>query len=137
MSEIVIHSAKGKYQDVLDEVKLAIEQRGLVVDHESHIGAMLERTGKDVGSARRIYLGAQAFSFCSAVLSRKTMEADPANIAFCPYVLAVYETLQRPGIVNVSYRRPSRPGGSAASKAALRDVEKLLDGIAREALAIP
>jgi len=124
MSEIVVHSAKGKYQDVLDEVKLAIEQRGLVVDHESHIGAMLERTGKDVGSARRIYLGAQAFSFCSAVLSRKTMEADPANIAFCPYVLAVYETLQRPGIVNVSYRR------------SIPEVEKLLDGIAREALGL-
>lgn len=124
MSEIVRHSAKGKYQDVVDEVKLAIEQRGLVVDHESHIGAMLERTGKDVGSARRIYLGAQAFSFCSAVLSRKTMEADPANIAFCPYVLAVYETLRRPGIVNVTFRR------------SLPEVEKLLDGIAREALGL-
>ena len=124
MSDVVIHSAKGSYPDVLDEVKLAIEQRGLVVDHASHIGAMLERTGRDVGSARRIYLGAQAFSFCSAALSRKTMEADPANIAFCPYVLVVYETLKAPGTVNVSYRR------------SLPEVEKLLDAIAREALGL-
>jgi uncharacterized protein (DUF302 family) len=124
MSGIVTLSAKGKYQDVVDEVKLAIEQRGLVVDHASHIGAMLERTGKDVGSARGIYRGAQAFSFCSAVLSRKTMEADPANIAFCPYVLVVYETLKQPGIVIVSYRR------------SLPEVEKLLDAIAREALGL-
>ena len=123
-SAIVRLSEKGKYQDVVDELKLAIEQRGLVVDHTSHIGAMLERTGRDVGSARRIYLGAQAFSFCSAALSRKTMEADPANIAFCPYVLVVYETLKTPGIVNVSYRR------------SLPEVEKLLDGIAREALGL-
>lgn len=136
MSEIVTLSAKGRYQDVVDELKLAIEQRGLVVDHASHIGAMLERTGKDVGSARRIYLGAQAFSFCSAVLSRKTMEADPANIAFCPYVLVVYETLQKPGIVSVSYRRPSRADGSAASKASLAEVGKLLHAIAREALGL-
>ena len=124
MSQIVALSAKGKYQDVVDELKLAIAQRGLVVDHESHIGAMLERTGKDIGSARRIYLGAQAFSFCSAVLSRKTMEADPANLAYCPYVLVVYETLQKPGIVNVSYRR------------SLPEIGKLLDGIAREALGL-
>ncbi len=124
MSEIVALSAKGKYPDVVDELKLAIEQRGLVVDHVSHIGAMLERTGKDVGSARRLYLGAQAFSFCSAVLSRKTMEADPANIAFCPYVLVVYETLKQPGTVRVAYRR------------SLPEIEKLLDGIAREALGL-
>jgi uncharacterized protein (DUF302 family) len=122
--QFVVLSAKAKFEEVRDELKLAIEQRGLVIDHESHIGTMLERTGKDLGSARRIYLGAQAFSFCSAVLSRKTMEADPANIAFCPYVLVVYETLQKPGIVNVSYRR------------SLPEVEKLLGGIAREALGL-
>ena len=38
--------------------------------------------------------------------------------------------------VSVSYRRPWRPGGSAASRAALREVERLLDGIAREALGL-
>ena len=27
----------------------------------------------------------QAFSFCNATISRKTMEADAHNIAFCPY----------------------------------------------------
>lgn len=121
---IVVHSKAAKFEDVREDLRLAIEGKGLVVDHESHIGAMLERTGKDVGSARRIYLGAQAFSFCSAVLSRKTMEADPANIAYCPYVLVVYETADQPGIVHVSYRR------------SLPEVEKLLDGIAREALGL-
>jgi hypothetical protein len=34
----------------------------------------------------------------------------------------------------VSYRRPWRPDGAAASKAALKEVEALLDAIARQAL---
>jgi uncharacterized protein (DUF302 family) len=95
---------------------------------------MLERTGKDVGSARKLYAGAEAFVFCSAALSRKTMEADPANVAMCPYSIVVYETLNQPGTVHVAYRRPWRPGGAAASRAALKEVEALLDGIARQAL---
>lgn len=133
---VVTYSQAGKFEDVRDEVKLAIEARGLVVDHESHIGRMLERTGKDLGSTRKLYAQAQAFVFCSAALSRKTMEADPGNIAFCPYGIVVHATAQEPGRVHVSYRRPWRPDGSPASKAALREVERLLDGIAREALGL-
>ena len=62
------------------------------------------------------------------------MEADAANAALCPYSLMVYATAQDPGTVHVAYRRPWRPDGTSASKAALREVEGLLDGIAREAL---
>jgi hypothetical protein len=64
------------------------------------------------------------------------MEADPANVSLCPYTITVYATAQDPGTVHVSYRRPWRPDGSAASKAALQEVEALLDGIAREALGL-
>ena len=132
---VVTYSKKGaSFEDVRDELRLAIEGRGLVIDYESFINRMLERTGKDVGSARRLYADAQAFVFCSAALSRKTMEADPANVALCPYTLVVYETAANPGTVQVSYKRPWRPDGAAASKAALKEVEALLDGIAREAL---
>ena len=112
------------------------EGRGLVVDHESFVGRMLERTGKDVGSSRKLYTDARALTFCSAVLSRKTMEADPANVAFCPYNIVVYATAQAPGTVFAAYRRPWRGDGSKASKAALREVEALLDGIARQALGL-
>lgn len=119
-----------------DDLKLAIEGNGLVIDHQSFVGNMLERTRQDVGSAKKLYADAQAFVFCSAVLSRKTMEADPANAALCPYSMMVYATAQDPGTVVVSYRRPWRPDGSSASKAALKEVEALLDGIAREALGL-
>jgi uncharacterized protein (DUF302 family) len=134
---IVTYSKKGaKFDDVRDDLKLAIEGKGLVVDYESYVNRMLERTGKDVGSTRKLYADAQAFVFCSAALSRKTMETDPANMAMCPYSIVVYETLKHPGTVHVAYRRPWRPDGSAASKAALKEVEALLDGIARKALGL-
>jgi uncharacterized protein (DUF302 family) len=133
---IVVYSKRAKFEDVRDDLKLAIEAKGLVIDYQSFVNRMLERTGKDVGSARKLYVDAQAFVFCSAALSRKTMEADPANASFCPYSIMVYATAQDPGTVRVSYRRPWRPDGTAASKAALREVEVLLDGIAREALGL-
>jgi len=133
---IKTYSAKAKLEDVLDDARQAIEARGLVVDHESFVGRMLERTGKDVGSARKLYTDARALVFCSAVLSRKTMEADAANVAFCPYNIVVYESAQKPGTVHVAYRRPWRAEGSPASKAALKEVEALLDGIARRALGL-
>ena len=131
---IVAYSKRAKFEDVREDLKAAIEGKGLVVDYHSFVNRMLERTGKDVGSARKLYADAQAFVFCSAALSRKTMEADAANAALCPYSIMVYATAQDPGTVHVAYRRPWRPDGSAASKAALKEVEALLDGIAREAL---
>ena len=133
---IVSHSKRAKFEEVRDDLKLAIEGKGLVIDYQSYVNRMLERTGKDVGSARKLYADAQAFVFCSAALSRKTMEADPANVALCPYSIMIYETVKEPGKVTVSYRRPWRPDGSTASKAALAEVDKLLDGLARQALGL-
>jgi uncharacterized protein (DUF302 family) len=133
-SSVVSYTKKGKFEDVRDDLKTAIEGRGLVIDYHSFINRMLERTGKDVGSARKLYADGEAFVFCSATVSRKTMEADLTNMSMCPYSIAVYATLREPDRVIVSYRRPWRPEGSPASKAALKEVEDLLDGIAREAV---
>ena len=133
---VVSYSKSAKFDEVRDELKTAIEAKGLVIDYQSFVNRMLERTGKDVGSARRLYADAQAFVFCSAALSRKMMEADPANVVMCPYSIVVYATAAAPGQVVVAYRRPWRPDGSPASQAALKEVDALLDGIAREALGI-
>lgn len=133
---IVSYARPARFEHVRDDLRAAIEGRGLVIDYHSQLNRMLERTGKDVGSGRRLYADAQAFVFCSAALSRKTMEADPANVSMCPYTMVVYATAQEPDRVYVTYKRPWRPGGSAASKASLKEVESLLDGLAREALGL-
>ena len=132
-SDIVIHSIKAQFADVKDRVQMAIENRGLVINYTAHVGDMLDRTGKDLGRGRRVYDQAEVLEFCSAGLSRDTMEADPRNIAFCPYAIAIYVLPGEAGKVYVSYRKPSTLG-SAQSVKALQAVAKLLDEIVREAL---
>lgn len=128
-----LYHKQGNYEDVKQDIEIAITGRGLVMDHEAHIGAMLDRTGKDLGTTKPIFGSAGSMQFCSATVSRRTMEADPANIVFCPYIIVYYTLHNDPKTVYVGFRRPL-PVGSAASKESLEAVEKLLDGIVKEAL---
>jgi len=130
---ITRYSAQANFDAVKEEILFAIQGRGLVVDHTSYIGNMLDRTAKDVGAGKRVYAKAESVQFCSAVVSRKTMEVDPVNIAFCPYAIAFYVTVDDPKTVHVVFRRIAG-AGSEASRESLGEVDKLLDGIAREAL---
>jgi uncharacterized protein (DUF302 family) len=125
--EVIRHSSKGSYEDVKDAVVMAIEAKGLVVDRVAHVGDMLARTAKDVGATRRLYGKAEVLEFCSARISREMMEADPHQIAICPYTIAVYTLPGETGVVYVSYRAPPRAKG-------MDNVHKLLYEIVREAL---
>ena len=79
-AEVVVRSTKGEFKEVKERVLHAIEGRGLVLNYTARIGAMLERTGKDIGAPRQVYAEAEMLEFCSAKISRDTMEADPRNI---------------------------------------------------------
>ena len=57
---VVTYSKPAKFEDVCDDLKIAIADKGLVIDYESYVNRMLERTGKDVGSARRLSRSPQA-----------------------------------------------------------------------------
>ena len=81
----------GSFEDAAFAVESAIVGKGLVIDYVSHVGEMLNRTGADVGSDKQLFSEADIFIFCSAVVSRQVMEADPMNIAHCPYGIFVAE----------------------------------------------
>lgn len=130
-----LYTVKRDFDTVKEDVEIAITNKGLVIDHTSRIGAMLERTGKDLGTTKPIYGNAGSMQFCSATVSRRSMEADPSNIVFCPYVIVYYTLPQDPKTVYVGYRRPV-PAGSEASRASIKEIEDLLDGIVKEALNI-
>jgi uncharacterized protein (DUF302 family) len=130
---VTVRSVQGGFDDIRDRMVMAIENRGLVLNYTAHVGDMLERTGKDLGRQRRVYGKAEVLEFCSAALSRTTMEVDPRNIVFCPYAIAVYALPDEPGKIYIAYRKPLTPG-SGASTRALREVGRLLDDIVREAL---
>ncbi len=112
----------GSFDDAAFAVESAIVGQGLVIDYVSHVGEMLSRTGADVGSDKMLFKEADIFVFCSAVVSREVMEADPMNLAQCPYGIFVAETGE-----GVMIGRRDYPDGP------MEKVEMLLDGIINEA----
>lgn len=114
------------FEEVVSDLEDAIVNRGYVVDYRGNIGEMLKRTGEDLGGRPILYRNAKFLQFCSAVVSRKAMEADIGNIAFCPYVLFAYEAEAQPGEVIVGFRRLPAGGGRD-------EVNALLDDIVMEA----
>ncbi|WP_324754246.1 DUF302 domain-containing protein [Roseovarius sp. Pro17] len=121
--QAVTYPFEGSFDDAAFAVENAIVGRGLVIDYVSHTGEMLNRTGADVGSTKELFVEADIFLFCSAQVSRKVMEADPMNIAHCPYGIFVAD---QGGEVMIGYR--TYPEGP------MQDVQALLDGIVQEAL---
>lgn len=124
-ADVTLYAATDSFEDVAFALEQAIVGRGLVVDYVSHVGEMLNRTGADVGSKVKLYDAANVYLFCSAVTSREVMEADPQNIAYCPYGVFVTD---KDGVVSVGYR--NYPAGS------MQTVQALLDEIAREAAGV-
>lgn len=118
-----VYPFDGAFEDATFSVESAIIGKGLVIDYVSHTGNMLNRTGNDVGSNVELFTEADIFVFCSASLSREVMEADPMNIAYCPYGVFVAE---RAGEVMIGYR--NYPEGE------MQKVQSLLDDIVQDAL---
>ncbi len=128
LNEFVV---EGNYEDVRFDLDDAIVSRGLSVDHISHVSDMLQRTADVVDGARQIYKRGEQFQFCSAILSRAAMQADPANISFCPYMIFLYERVDEPGRIHLGFRRLNERG-NASSRKALMAVNSLLMGIIQE-----
>ncbi|AHC99352.1 hypothetical protein [Leisingera methylohalidivorans] len=123
--EMVSYSTPLSFDDVTFGLESAITNRGLRVDHISHVGDMLERTRADVGSDIVLFKHAQVFSFCSAKLSRQVMETNPMNITFCPYDIFV---AQPSGAEYVTIGFRAFPEGE------MQVIHALLDAIVQEAI---
>lgn len=120
--EAILYGYDGTFEDATFAVEDAIISKGLVIDYRSHTGEMLERTREAVGSEVVLFDNADVFLFCSAVVSRKVMEADPMNIVHCPYSIFVAD---QAGKVTIGHR--DYPEG------AMQMVEDLLAEIVTEA----
>ena len=125
---LVSYTTAESYDDVIFGLENAILDQGLLIDGISHVGDMLERTRADVGSDVVLFAKADVYSFCSANLSRKVMEADPMNIRFCPYDIFVAQMPDDPDHVIIGYRQ--FPEG------AMQEVQALVDTIVRSAISI-
>lgn len=122
-----VTNVKGQFADIKDNLTQAIEGRGLVISYTAQVSEMLDRTAVDLGATRRIYGSGEVLEFCSAKLSRQMMEADPRNLVFCPYTIAIYTLADKPGEVYVA--RKVLPEG-----AAFAPIDALLKDIVAEAV---
>ncbi|WP_018868195.1 MULTISPECIES: DUF302 domain-containing protein [unclassified Thioalkalivibrio] len=131
--ERVIFKIEGDFDHYFEMVEEAISAEGLVINNVGFIANMLDRTaGQESGEG--IYLDGRSVDFCSATYSRATMEADPHNMVFCPYIITVYELTDEPGVVYMGYT-PVPEVGDKESKESLRAVNELVERIIKEALA--
>jgi len=126
--DAITYTTDESFDDVVFGLENAILDEGLIVEGVSHVGEMLERTGPDVGSDVTVFLAADVYSFCSARLSRKVMEADPMNLQFCPYTIFVAQLPDTPDETVIGYR--TFPDGP------MREVQALLDTIAKSAIGL-
>ena len=129
-----IHTAEvtADFDDVRIDIENAITNRGFVVDFHANVSEMLDRTAADVGSSVSVYRHAEFWQFCSSILSRKMVEANPVNVAYCPYVIFAYETIEQPGTVVIGFRPIDVEDDS--SKAILGEINNQLIAIVKEAV---
>jgi uncharacterized protein (DUF302 family) len=125
-ADMITYDTDQSFDDVVFGLENAILDAGLVIDHVSHTGDMLERTKADVGSDITIFEHADIFSFCSAKISREVMEADPMNVVFCPYDIFVIVRADTPDVTTIGFR--TYPDGP------MKKVETMLDEIAKSAI---
>jgi len=120
--DVETRETEAAFADVAQAVEDGIINRGYTIDYHGFIGDMLKRTAGDVGAEKKLYNDAEFFTFCSAVVSRSVMEADIGDIAYCPYVVFVYENAETPGKVTVGFRHLPEGGERDQVNALLTEI---------------
>jgi hypothetical protein len=135
----VSYTIAANYSDVAFDMEDAITAEGLLLDWTGFVNKMLESTAEAVGAvaadgSKSPFTDSNYWHFCSGKLTHDAVDADPANVAICPYIVFAYATRAAPGMVTVGYRRPlALTDVSEKSTAALGKIEELLDRIVRRA----
>jgi len=119
------------FEDIKENVEMAITDRGLTVSGTLHVQEMLTRTGDDLGFGPGPYLKAESLEFCSAVISHKMIKTDPSNMGICPFTVAIYILRTEPNRVYVAYKVPSLAGDGDK---VLKEVIGLLDGVVKDSI---
>lgn len=127
---VSIYQSAEPFEDVVENVRMAIIERGLLVSGTLHVSDMLNRTAPDLGYSE-VFTQAESVEFCSALISHMMAQAAPENIVNCPFTIAVYVRADTPGQVNLAYRLPSLAGDAKAVTGAIRE---MLQGIVQDSL---
>lgn len=130
--DYTVYESESSFSDVMDGLKLAIQQRGMFINNVMHMNEMLERTGEDLGLGGPLFGQAESIEFCSAVLSRKMISEDPRRIVNCPFIIAVY-TL--PGEADTTYvAHREIPSSETDQSEAMQEVAAMLKSVSEDAV---
>lgn len=128
-----IRETKGEFDDVVQDIKDSIVDRGFVIDYVGDVGRLLQRTAKDVGLDGAPYDAAQYVQFCPAKITNQMMTADPRHLANCPITVFAYQETGKAGVVQVGYRLPLK-SENATVKKANAELVTILRGIVEDAM---
>lgn len=130
--DYLVYESDSSFSDVMDGLKLAIQQRGMFINNVMQMNEMLERTGADLGLGGPLFGQAESVEFCSAVLSRKMISEDPRRIVNCPFIIAVYTLPDEPDTTYVAHRRV--PVAETEQSPAMKEVASMFEEIAGDAV---
>ncbi|MCG8029386.1 MAG: hypothetical protein N0E59_18365 [Candidatus Thiodiazotropha taylori] len=125
-----VFTSEESFEDLVENIKMAIVDQGLLVSGTLHVSDMLNRTAADLGYSE-IFSKAESVEFCSALISHKMAQAAAENIAICPFTIAVYVKKSEPEKVYASYLVPRLMG---AGDEVSEDIVELLETILEESL---
>jgi uncharacterized protein (DUF302 family) len=123
---------EGEFTDVRDSIRQAIEGKGINIAHTLPASDMLNRTGKDFGIEKNVFVQAETVEFCSARISHLLAKANHENILLCPFTISIYVLTDDPEHVRLSWRRPFS-FDDPESQAAVKEMEALIEAVIREA----
>jgi len=127
--QAAVYKSTASFDEVMEALHLAIEEKGLFINNVMHMRSMLERTGRDLGFDKPVYLRAESIEFCSALLSRRMLQEDPRRIVNCPFIISVYVLPDQPGTTYIAHRLLADPRG----KGILSEITRTLKAIAESA----
>jgi len=99
-------SIEGEFDQVKEDLVMAIESQGAVISYIAHSSAMLNRTAPALGISRPVYHKAEIVLFCKAEISHAMLREDPHSLALCPYPIAIYLLYEKPNTIYLSVRKP-------------------------------
>jgi uncharacterized protein (DUF302 family) len=127
---MAIYQSEEPFEDVIDNIKMAIEERGMLVSGTLHVSEMLNRTGPDLGYDQ-VFEKAESVEFCSASISHQMTQAAPENMTICPFTISVYIKAEEPNQLYIAYRRPFLAGDAGKVTDA---INRLLEGIIEDSI---
>ncbi len=124
-----VYKSASTFDDVMQALTMAIEEKGMYINNVMHMGEMLERTGKDLGMEQTIYTRAESIEFCSAVLSRRMTSENPHRIVNCPFIISVYVLPGEPDATYIVHRKVHMGDGEGV----MQEVAAMLESLGKAA----